>query len=177
LLKTFTSTRHPRLGDSPYRGTTLSRHHRVKRPVPFIWPSLISMKAEPTLMGTSRVGNSSQRLPPTKSRDRIPTAARCSARARRGAPSAAGIIAGQTRKLGKLSQTEAAASSADGIWTAASRPAQQPPHRGAADTRRRVRPIHPRATPADELALRGAHRAGVPEQHRDAGGRGRELPM
>ena len=85
LLKTFTSTRHPRLGDSPYRGTTLSRHHRVKRPVPFIWPSLISMKAEPTLMGTSRVGNSSQRLPPTKSRDRIPTAARCSARARRGA--------------------------------------------------------------------------------------------
>ena len=49
--------------------------------------------------------------------------------ARDEAPSAAGIIAGQTRKLGKLSQTETAAGSADGIWSAASRPAQQPPHR------------------------------------------------
>src|SRR5262249_34575513 len=38
LLKTFTSIRHPRLGDSPYRGATLSRqkigYHRVKWPVP-----------------------------------------------------------------------------------------------------------------------------------------------
>jgi len=38
-------------------------------------------------------------------------------------------------------------------------------------------PIHPRATPADELALRGAHRARVPQRHRNARSCGRELPM